>query len=63
MLSLLVRKPEVTTHGDVALGTLVAGTQQLLLLKCDGGDVFCRDFATTRGWQMAGLRGSGAPVL
>lgn len=57
-LSLLVPKPEVTTHGDVALGALVAGTQQLLLLKCDEGGVFCRDFATIRGWQMAGLRGS-----
>lgn len=59
-LSLLVPKPEVTMHGDVVLGTLVAGSQRLLLLKCDEGDVFCRDFATIRGWQMAGLRQWGS---
>lgn len=48
MLSLLLPKPEVTTQGDMAWGTLTAGARQLPLLRCSGGGCFLQGFCIRR---------------
>lgn len=55
-LSLLPPKPEVTTQGDVAWGSLAAGARQLPLLKRGGGRCFLQGFGTRRRLADGGIK-------